>query len=154
MATAAVPAYLETRGRPSHPGGLLEHDCFRIRFRGGALPLWEFQDGREVVTLDPQCPLVVQAGGGVDLAIEAAIAGCGVVHLFEDWSRRHLEVGALEPVLIPWRHRRTRELREQGGREPGGKPVAKQIVTEAARYTSTGAGPSAGTAAASPSSMR
>ena len=32
----------------------------------------------------------------------SALAGSGVVHLFEDWLRPHLDGGALEPVLEPW----------------------------------------------------
>lgn len=32
----------------------------------------------------------------------AAIAGVGVVQLFEDWLRPHLARGALEPLLEPW----------------------------------------------------
>ena len=34
--------------------------------------------------------------------IEAAIAGTGVIYLFEDWLRPHLDSGALEPILEPW----------------------------------------------------
>ena len=41
-------------------------------------------------------------GAATDLAVDAAIAGTGIVHLFEDWLRPHLDSGALEPVLEPW----------------------------------------------------
>ena len=41
-------------------------------------------------------------GGAVDLAVDAAVAGVGVVHLFEGWLRPLLDSGALEPVLEPW----------------------------------------------------
>jgi DNA-binding transcriptional LysR family regulator len=37
-----------------------------------------------------------------DLAVEAAIAGSGIIHLFEDWMRPYLDSGELEPVLEPW----------------------------------------------------
>ncbi len=102
MATAAAPAYLESRGRPSHPRELLQHACLRGRFPSGAMPPWEFQLGDEVVTVDPHGPLIVQLGGGVELAVDAAIAGCGVIHLFEDWLKPHLADGTLEPLLEPW----------------------------------------------------
>jgi DNA-binding transcriptional LysR family regulator len=41
-------------------------------------------------------------GRASELAIEAAIAGTGVIALFEDWLRPQFESGALEPVLEPW----------------------------------------------------
>jgi DNA-binding transcriptional LysR family regulator len=44
----------------------------------------------------------VQAGGGTDLAIDAAIAGVGIVAMFEDWLRPYFDSGVLEPVLEPW----------------------------------------------------
>jgi DNA-binding transcriptional LysR family regulator len=44
----------------------------------------------------------VSAGGATDLAISVAIAGTGIIKLFEDWLRPHLDSGALEPVLEPW----------------------------------------------------
>ena len=66
------------------------------------MTLWEFERDGEVVRIDPTGPLVVRAGGGTDLAIDAAIAGTGIISLFEDWLRPHLDSGALEPVLEPW----------------------------------------------------
>jgi len=102
MATAAAPGYLEARGRPRHPRDLLQHACLRGRFASGAMPPWAFQRRGEVVTVDPAGPLIVRVSGGVDLAVDAAVAGCGVIHLFEDWLRPHLVTGALEPVLESW----------------------------------------------------
>jgi DNA-binding transcriptional LysR family regulator len=102
FACAASPAYLDRRGRPDHPRDLLAHDCIRGRFASGSLIVWEFEkDGREV-KVEPTGPLMVQPGGGTDLAIDVAIAGTGIISLFEDWLRPYFESGALEPVLKPW----------------------------------------------------
>ena len=102
FATAASAAYLDRHGRPAHPRDLLSHACLRGRFASGAIPAWEFERDGEVVRIDASGPLVVRIGGGVDLAVEAAVAGTGIVALFEDWLRPHLDSGALEPVLEPW----------------------------------------------------
>jgi len=102
FAVAASPAYLNRQGRPRHPRELLEHACLRGRFSGRAMPPWEFERDGEVVRIEPTGPLVVSLGTATDLAVEAAMAGCGVISLFEDWLRPHFESGALEPVLEPW----------------------------------------------------
>jgi DNA-binding transcriptional LysR family regulator len=103
FATAAAPAYLDRHGRPEHPRDLLGHACLRGRFSSGTMTTpWEFECDGEVVRVDPTGPLIVRAGGGTDLAIDAAIAGTGIICLFEDWLRPHLDSGALEPVLKPW----------------------------------------------------
>ncbi|PWC31380.1 LysR family transcriptional regulator [Azospirillum sp. TSO35-2] len=102
FATAAAPSYLDARGRPEHPRDLLAHACLRGRFSSGAMPMWEFERDGEVMRLDPSGPLLVNPGGAMDLAIDAAVAGVGVIHLFEGWLRPHLDRGALEPVLEPW----------------------------------------------------
>jgi len=102
MATVAAPAYLDARGRPAHPRDLMAHACLRGRFASGAMPAWEFERQGEVVTIDPGGPLIVRLGGGVELAVEAAVAGCGVVQLFEDWLAPQIVRGALEPVLKDW----------------------------------------------------
>jgi len=102
FATVASPAYLDARGRPQHPRDLLDYACLRGRFSSGSIPPWEFERDGEVVRVDPTGPLLVSLGGGVDLAVEAALAGSGVLFLFEDWVRPHIASGALEPVLEPW----------------------------------------------------
>jgi DNA-binding transcriptional LysR family regulator len=102
LATAASAEYLETHGRPQHPRDLLAHACLRGQFAGGATPIWEFERDGEVVRVDPAGPLVVRLGAAADLAVSSAVAGLGIVHLFEDWLRPYLDSGALEPVLEPW----------------------------------------------------
>ena len=98
----ASPAYLAIHGRPEHPRDLLAHACIRSRFAGRAIMAWEFERDGETVKIDPPGPLVVQAGGGSDLGVDAAIAGTGIMTLFEDWLQPHFDSGALEPVLEPW----------------------------------------------------
>ena len=102
FATAAAPAYLDARGRPEHPRDLLGHACLRGRFASGSAPAWEFEREGEMVRVDPVGPLIVRLGAAADLAVAAAVAGLGIIHLFEEWLRPHLDSGALEPVLTPW----------------------------------------------------
>ena len=101
-ATAASPAYLARRGHPEHPRDLLDHACLRGRFASGAMHAWEFERDGEVVKVDPTGPLIVRIGAATDLAVDAAVGGSGVIHLFEDWLRPYFDSGALVPVLEPW----------------------------------------------------
>src|SRR5271156_1613187 len=103
FAPAASPDYLDRRGRPDHPRQLLDHACLRGRFTSGAMTVpWEFERDGEVVRVEPTGPLIVSVGAAIDLAVDAAVAGSGIIHLFEDWLRPYLDSGALEPVLEPW----------------------------------------------------
>ena len=103
FATAAATAYLDRHGRPEHPRDLLAHTCLRGRFASGALTSpWEFERSGEIVRVEPQGPLVVSIGGATDLAIDMAVAGVGVIQLFEDWLRPRLDDGTLEPLLPDW----------------------------------------------------
>jgi DNA-binding transcriptional LysR family regulator len=102
FATAAAPSYLDRRGRPGHPRDLLGHACLRGQFASGAMLTWEFERDGEVVKLDPAGPLLVRVGAATDLAVDAAVAGTGIITLFEDWLRPYLDSGALEPVLELW----------------------------------------------------
>jgi len=102
FAAAAASSYLDRKGRPDHPRDLLAHACLRGRFSSGAMTSWEFERSGEIVKVDPTGPLIVRVGAATDLAIDAAVAGSGIIYLFEDWLRPYLESGALEPVLEPW----------------------------------------------------
>lgn len=102
FATAASPVYLDRRGRPGHPRDLLDHACLRSRFSSRAMTAWEFVREGELVKVEPTGPLVVSTGTATDLAVEAAIAGSGIISLFEDWLQPYFDSGVLEPVLEPW----------------------------------------------------
>ncbi|MBD1551216.1 LysR family transcriptional regulator [Pseudomonas typographi] len=102
FAAAAAPVYLARHGQPQHPNELLQHACLRGRFPSGVVASWEFERDGQVIHVDPEGPLEVRIGAGTELAVELAMAGSGIVFLFEDWLRPHLASGALAPVLKPW----------------------------------------------------
>jgi len=102
MAAAASPAYLARHGMPAHPRDLPPGACIRSRFASGAMIHWVFERDGETITIEPNGQLLVQVGGALDLAIDAAVQGLGVVYLFEDWLTPYVEQGVLAPVLQPW----------------------------------------------------
>jgi DNA-binding transcriptional LysR family regulator len=102
MAAAASPAYLARHGMPAHPRDLPPGACIRARFASGAMIQWVFERDGETITVEPNGQLLVQIGGALDLSIDAAVQGLGVVYLFEDWLAPYVAKGLLEPVLQPW----------------------------------------------------
>ncbi|MGI4849646.1 MAG: LysR family transcriptional regulator [Janthinobacterium lividum] len=101
FALVAAPAYLARRGVPSHPRELLDHACLRARFLSGAIHPWEFRRDDQFLSIDPGGPLIVTPTAA-DLTISAAVAGHGLLYLFEAWLQPHLASGALVPVLQDW----------------------------------------------------
>ena len=101
-ALAASPDYIERRGRPSHPRKLLDHTCLRLRFASGAPVPWEFERDGAVLKIDPSGPLSANLGNATDLLVASAIAGSGILYLFEDWLEPHFQSGALKPLLERW----------------------------------------------------
>ena len=116
LITAAAPGYLEAHGTPEHPRDLLQHACMCGQFSGGAIPPWEFERDGEIVRVDPPGPLLVRSGAAFDLALQAALDGLGIIHLFEDWLQPHLDSGALVSVLEPWCQRFSGPLLYYAGR--------------------------------------
>lgn len=102
FALAAAPAYLAQFGTPQHPRDLLQHRCLHGRYATGVIAEWEFTRGEETVSLQPKGPLLCSIGATMELTVEAAIAGCGVVYLFEDWIKPALSNGNLQPILPEW----------------------------------------------------
>lgn len=102
FAVAAAPAYLSQHGRPVHPRDLMHHQCIRGRYATGVMPAWEFECEGESYSVQVNGPLVVSVGSAVDLAVDSAIAGTGVIYLFEEWLQPAIASGQLEPILQPW----------------------------------------------------
>lgn len=102
IAAAASPAYLGRRGRPEHPRDLLEHDCLRGRFMNRPPHAWEFVRRGETIRVEPKGSLIFTLNTGTDLAVEAAVAGSGIVYLLEPWLRPYFARGELQPVLEHW----------------------------------------------------
>ncbi|MEF3098780.1 LysR substrate-binding domain-containing protein [Raoultella terrigena] len=102
FAVAAAPAYLSQHGRPTHPRDLMHHQCIRGRYATGVMPAWEFEREGENYSVQVNGPLVVSVGSAVDLAVDSAIAGTGVIYLFEEWLQPAIASGQLEPILQPW----------------------------------------------------
>ncbi|MBS2033254.1 MAG: LysR family transcriptional regulator [Deltaproteobacteria bacterium] len=102
FATAASPSYVEAHGRPKHPRELTAHACLTGGFSSGPTRPWEFERDGKVVRVDPTGPLILRGSAGVDLGVAAAVAGVGIIHVFEDWLRPHFAKGTLVPILKPW----------------------------------------------------
>jgi DNA-binding transcriptional LysR family regulator len=142
FAAAAAPVYLERHGRPQHPRELLKHACLRSRFSSGAMVAWEFERNGKVVRIEPTGPLLVSAGTGTDLAVEAAVAGTGIVCLFDRWLSPYFESGALEPVLEPWWQRFPGPFLYYPGRRLVPAPLRAFIdFVKASASAAEGAGP-------------
>lgn len=100
MAAVASPDYLARHGTPRTPQDLAQHNCINLRFlRTGGLYAWEFEkDGRELrVRVEGQ--LIVNR---VDLGIQAALDGHGILFVMEDQLRDPIEDGRLVRVLEDW----------------------------------------------------
>lgn len=101
FAVAASPAYLARRGVPRHPRDLLDHACLRGKFLSGSIPPWEFERDGQLLSVEPGGPLIVTPTVA-DLAVAAAVAGHGLVYLFEEWLQPYFDAGQLTPVLQDW----------------------------------------------------
>ncbi|MFC5742327.1 LysR family transcriptional regulator [Dyella tabacisoli] len=96
---AGSPAYLAAHGRPEHPGELLQHACIRHRFASGVVAPWELERDGEIIRISPDGPLIAST---IDMEIEAAIAGLGLIYIFEEDLRGAFASGALVPILNDW----------------------------------------------------
>ena len=93
---AAAPSYLQRRGIPETPEGLLDHDCLRY-MRDGATHAWRFRsrDG-EPLTIPITGSFEADHGGALR---EAAIAGLGVCYLPAFYLAEAIDQGSLQQIL-------------------------------------------------------
>ena len=99
-AIVASPDYLRRRGRPASPHDLLQHDCIRRRFPGGTTATWKFEKDGEEVEISPKGRLTLSSA---HQERQAALAGSGIAHLFDDYVRDDIEQGRTIELLRGWR---------------------------------------------------
>ncbi len=97
--TAASPSYLKSVGIPKHPRDLLKHACIRHRFPSGVVEPWELERGKQALKINPSGPLIAS---NIEMSLEAALQGLGLVHTFEGFLRPAIDAGKLEVVLPEW----------------------------------------------------
>lgn len=91
----ASPGYLARRGRPRKPEDLRDHDG--ISFRGFAVtPEWRYRGDNPALGEEPRARLSVNSTAA---AIDAALAGFGLVRVLSYQVEEQLRHGALEAVL-------------------------------------------------------
>lgn len=97
----ASPAYLAQHGRPATPLDLLKHNCLRFSKRLAPPGWWTFAG------VNRQQPLEVKGTlrtDDVDIMLEAAIGGVGLVHLGSWLVADAISSGKLVPLFGPETH--------------------------------------------------
>lgn len=98
-AIVASPDYIKRHGQPQVPQELVNHDCIRRRFPGGTLVTWRFADGDEEIQISPTGRLTVSAAQN---ELQAALAGRGIAHIFDDYAKPYVQSGRLVEILSDW----------------------------------------------------
>jgi len=99
FAVVGSPAFFTRHPVPQTPHDLRGLPCVRFRFASGQVYQWEFErDGAEL-TVDVDGPLSLT---DMDLMVDAALTGVGLVYAFEQAVREHVARGALVRVLSDW----------------------------------------------------
>jgi DNA-binding transcriptional LysR family regulator len=95
----AAPAYLERRGRPTHPLHLAEHACLGYAYL--ATPdSWRFTNAAgEEATVRPAGPLRINNG---DAMMPALIGGLGIAMLPDFIVSDAVKAGQLEIIMPDW----------------------------------------------------
>lgn len=89
----AAPAYLDDHAEPRTPRDLDSLEA--IDFLGSRLP-WSFRSGGRTISVQPATRLLANS---VEMAIEAAVAGCGIVRLLSYQADEAIRAGRLKPIL-------------------------------------------------------
>lgn len=99
-AIVAAPDYFRDRNQPQSPQDLLQHDCVRRRFPGGTMAVWTFEKDGDEMEITPKGRLTLSSA---HQERQAALAGSGIAHLFEDYVRDDIEQGRVVELLSDWK---------------------------------------------------
>jgi DNA-binding transcriptional LysR family regulator len=109
--TCASAAYLERRGRPSHPRELTKHECILFRNpRTGQPYEWVFKRGSKTLSVNVTGRLILNdsatqlaacvAGHGIAQPLELELRGLnehGLTQLFPTWAEEHFPLYVYYP---------------------------------------------------------
>jgi DNA-binding transcriptional LysR family regulator len=98
-AIVASPGYFDAHPKPRSPRDLPRHRCIGFRHGSAGVYRWEFDKGKESLTIAVNGPLILD---DLDLMIRAAIDGVGLAFMSEDRAAPYLASGALVRVLEDW----------------------------------------------------
>ncbi|ARQ61336.1 UNVERIFIED_ORG: DNA-binding transcriptional LysR family regulator [Rhizobium etli] len=93
---AGAPSYFAEHGRPEHPKELLGHPCICAGAGSRVYDRWEFESDGKEFEVQVKGPLILN---DVLQAIDAAVAGLGVVYSPEEAISDKLRSGKLEVIL-------------------------------------------------------
>jgi DNA-binding transcriptional LysR family regulator len=97
---AGAPSYLSRRGTPQKPQDLLQHDCIGIRASThGARYAWELERGKKTWRVPVQGSVTTN---DTHLMRHLAVAGVGLIYMFEPEIADDLRRGSLRLVLEPY----------------------------------------------------
>jgi DNA-binding transcriptional LysR family regulator len=91
--------YFQTHPRPKSPRDLLRHRCINFRHGSAGVYRWEFDKGKQSLTVAVNGPLVVD---DVEIMTRAAIDGVGLAFMTEEHASPYLASGVLVRVLEDW----------------------------------------------------
>jgi DNA-binding transcriptional LysR family regulator len=98
-AIVASPKYFVSHPMPRHPRDLLGHACINFRQGSRGVYRWEFEKGRQSLSVAVDGPLVVD---DAEIHVRAAVDGVGVVWTLEHYAAPFLSAGKLVRVLEDW----------------------------------------------------
>jgi LysR family transcriptional regulator for bpeEF and oprC len=99
----ASPDYLALHGTPQVPADLERHNCLGLHsVSQGRVFEWVFEKDGERVTWTPGGSLSIS---NAEALLDAAVAGAGIVMLFDMSASRWVAAGALRPLLQDWQRR-------------------------------------------------
>ena len=98
-AIVGSPSYFESHPKPATPRDLPNHRCINFRHGSDGVYRWEFDKGKQSLTVAVSGPLTVD---DVEIMVRAAIDGVGLAFMSEDRAAPHLASGELVRVLDDW----------------------------------------------------
>jgi DNA-binding transcriptional LysR family regulator len=98
-AIVGSPRYFASRPKPRHPRDLVNHACINFRQGSRGMYRWEFDKGKQSLSVAVDGPLIVD---DAEIQVRAALDGVGVVWTLEHYAAALVSAGRLVRVLEDW----------------------------------------------------